>query len=430
MAKAFGNLRRTLSAIACLSFVFLPGILLAQNYDDPGLGQKPVAAHPQDYKPLGIRAGSFMLHPGLELAVEFNDNVFYSTLIQESDTIYHIRPYITAQSTWSKHSLSVRLAADIGRYSDFGFRDYEDFFFIIGGKVDVKTQSYFSYGANYMRLHEDLNTRSAEQGREQTVYTLIGGNLGYDHTFNRLSVGGMYTFSALDFENAVALDGDPIDNEDRDRDVSSWMLRAGYQFKTDIQGFVAYTGNKVKYDQRLDRNGFDRSSDGYTLTGGVSFMITGKLNGDVAMNYFDQNYDDPRLEDISGWGGSAGLQWKATDLTSVYGQIVSGVEQTTNPNSSGYLRTLYSLRVDHELLRYLQLNGFISYSDFDYQLTNDAPEDARSSDKIFRAGFGVNWFINRWLYLSASYDYEKLTTNVPNQDYDVNRIWLTLGMER
>jgi hypothetical protein len=148
------------------------------------------------------------------------------------------------------------------------------------------------------------------------------------------------------------------------------------------------------------------------------------------MNYFDQNYDDPRLEDISGWGGSAGLQWKATDLTSVYGQIVSGVEQTTNPHSSGYLRTLYSLRVDHELLRYLQLNGFISYSNFDYQLTNDAPEDARSSDKIFRAGFGVNWFINRWLYLSASYDYEKLTTNVPNQDYDVNRIWLTLGMER
>ena len=55
-----------------------PCVLFAQNYDDPGLGEKPVSAHPQDYKPLGIRAGSFMLHPGVQLAAEFTDNVFYT----------------------------------------------------------------------------------------------------------------------------------------------------------------------------------------------------------------------------------------------------------------------------------------------------------------------------------------------------------------
>ena len=110
-------------------------MLFAQNYDDPGLGEKPVSAHPQDYKPLGIRAGSFMLHPGVHLAAEFTDNVFYTKNLKQSDTIFHIRPYISAQSTWSSHSLNVKLAADIARYADYDFRNYEDYFLIANGQI-------------------------------------------------------------------------------------------------------------------------------------------------------------------------------------------------------------------------------------------------------------------------------------------------------
>jgi hypothetical protein len=34
------------------------------------------------------------------------------------------------------------------------------------------------------------------------------------------------------------------------------------------------------------------------------------------------------------------------------------------------------------------------------------------------------------MFLAASYDYEKLKSNVPGDDYHVNRVWLTLGLER
>jgi hypothetical protein len=63
-------------------------------------------------------------------------------------------------------------------------------------------------------------------------------------------------------------------------------------------------------------------------------------------------------------------------------------------------------------------------------LVDFTPPDARAWDKIFRAGIGLSWFINRHLFLNASYDYEKLKTNVPDDGYNVNRIWLTLGIER
>ena len=219
--------------------VLLAPALLAQYYDNPGLGQKPVASHPQDYKPLGVRAGAFMLYPGVQLAAEFTDNAFYTRTDKQSDTVFHIRPYISAQSTWSRHSLNIRLAADIARYADFGFRDYEDYFFNINGRVDVRNRSYLSYGAQYLDLHEGLNIRDSEQGFEPTRYSLYGANLGYDHTFNRLTLGAALTWNRLDFDDALSIVEGVINNQDRDRDVFNWSARANYQFRSGMAAFAS-----------------------------------------------------------------------------------------------------------------------------------------------------------------------------------------------
>ncbi len=254
----------------CLGQGLLAGKLYAQFYDSPGLGQQPVTTHPQDYKPLGVRAGAFMLHPGVQLAGEYTDNAFYSNDNEQSDTILHVRPYITAQSGWSRHSLNISLAADIARYNDFGERDYEDYIFGITGRVDVKNRSFMSYSLDYMDLHEGLNNRSSEQGVEPTKYNLTGGSIGYDHTINRLSLAAKYAFYKLDFDNVRGANGRIIDNQDRDRKNNSYSLRAGYQFQTDKEAFVSYTGYNVDYDQKYDRNGFDRGGDGYTISGGLT----------------------------------------------------------------------------------------------------------------------------------------------------------------
>ncbi len=428
--RTLSKLNRAIWGGICAVILSLPTTLWAQSYDNPGLGQKPVASHPQDFKPLGIRAGSFMLHPGVELAAEFNDNILFAENFELSDTIFHVRPYITAQSNWSSHSLNIRLAADIARFNDHGFRDYEDYFALLGGRVDVASRSSFNYGLNYMQLHEDRNVRSAEQGIKPTVYTLSGGTLGYDHTFNRLSLGILFDLSSLDYDDNRNIAGDIIDNQDRDRDTSSLMLRAGYQFQSDKQAFISVIFNDVDYQEEFDRNGLSRDSDGYKIKGGIAFSITGVLSGDVFISYLDQSYASPELEDVNGWAGGMGLTWLPTTLTTVRARITSSIDQTTDRNSSGYLRTLYSIRVDHELLRNLQLTGMVSYYNNDYQLIDNAPENARDEDKFWSAAIGAVYFFNRSVYLSVSYDYNDFSTNVPNDNFTANRFWLVLGLER
>ncbi|RPH97025.1 MAG: hypothetical protein EHM68_09860, partial [Lysobacterales bacterium] len=112
------------------------------------------------------------------------------------------------------------------------------------------------------------------------------------------------------------------------------------------------------------------------------------------------------------------------------GRISSAIEPTTYQYSSGYFRTLYSVRVDHELRRDLQLSAQVSYSDSDYQLTANAPAGARSGDQLWQYGLGLSYFINRYMFVSAAYTHDRLDSNLPLDEYDVNRIWLTLSLER
>ena len=429
MGEAWSTFRHGLRLAAAVVLFYAPATVLAQSYDNPGLGQQPVITHPQDFKPLGVRAGSFMIHPGVELAAEWTDNVFYSNTDTLDDTIYHIRPYITAQSTWSRHSFSVRLAADIGRHKDYGFRDYEDYFLNVAGRFDIKTRSSIDYGLDYMQLHEGLNIRSAEQGVEPTRYTLTGGNIGFTHFFNRMSIGADLSHRQLDYDDGVRADGTVIDNQDRNRDDNTIYVRADYLFKTDRSIFLSASWRQTDFKQELDRNGYNRNADNYNVNLGVRFNITGVLDGDASVGYFKSEFDDPQLVGIDGWRFGAGLTWFPTQLTTVRGFISTSVQPTTNEFSSGYLSTLYGIRVDHELLRDLQLNARLSFRDNDYQLLEGAPENARSYDEIWIAGIGATYFFNRYIRLSASYDYTKMDTNVPNDGFKVNRIWLVLGFE-
>lgn len=417
-------------SLAVAGMLLLSVDALAQSYDNPTLGQNPVIAQPQDYKPLGVRAGTFMLHPGVELAAEWHDNILYTEENTLSDTILHVRPYITAQSTWSRHSFSVRAAADIARYADYGFRDYEDYFFQVGGHVDVSSQSKFSYGFDYLDLHEERNVRSAEQGIEPTTYNLTGGNLGYDHTFNRLSLGLGYELRKLDYDNNLGANGRIIDNSDRDRTEQVFDVRLGYQLMSDKQVYAQFGISERDYDVRYDRSGYERSSDGWFASFGMDFLMTGVLSGDAFVTYREQSYDDPRLKDVSGWGLGAGLSWMPTMLTTVRGSISTSIEDTTQASASGYFRALYALRVDHELLRNLQINGQLSYSVNDYELLPDAPAGAREEDTYWRYGIGATYFINRWAWISASYDFTDFSTNFANDDYESNIAWLVLGFER
>ena len=72
----------------------------------------------------------------------------------------------------------------------------------------------------------------------------------------------------------------------------------------------------------------------------------------------------------------------------------------------------------------------MSYRNIDYTQLANAPSNARQYDHVWSAGIGANYFINRSMYLNLSYDYSKLTSNLPTDEFTVNTVWLVLGLEK
>ena len=67
----------------------------------------------------------------------------------------------------------------------------------------------------------------------------------------------------MSYDNNVNLDGELIDNKDRDRTSKTLSARFGYQFKTDKQAFLIIGYHETDYDLDIDRNGYNRDSSGY-----------------------------------------------------------------------------------------------------------------------------------------------------------------------
>lgn len=411
-----------------LGALLLPGICFSQQYYDPGLLQKTIESKPADFQPPGARVGGFMMYPGIELAYEENDNIFYDQDGSIGDSIVHIRPWLNLNSDWNRHSLNFNFFADIGRYKDFDTENYEDTLTSLNGHIDVKQNSNFNYAASYMQLHEDRSSPDDVGGIKPTDFIFSRFRLGYNHRFNRLNTALDYTIADTDYDNNVNGEGDILDNQDRDRSEQNLILGLGYELSDRTRIIFNTARTWVEYDQEFDSNGFSRSSDGYSLQGGLSWDMTGVLVGDLFLEYIKRKYDDPRFDDTSGFGLGASLLWTPTELTNVNILVKNAQQETTQIGTSGFFSTLYSVRVQHELRRNWLLHARASYTDNDYDNSGDDP-DALNTSNVLRAGAGVSYLFSRNFYISTGYVFEQQSANSSVFEYTTNRWFITLGAE-
>ena len=415
--------------LLALCILALPGVTGAQQYYDPGILQKSIDRKPIEAEAQGVPVGTFNLKPGVEVVYEDNDNIFYMNEDEISDSIIHVRPWANLNSDWSRHALTLRAFADLVFYNDFGSQDYEDWVADLDGRIDVRRGSYFDYQAAYMQLHEERGDPDAFlSGIAPTEFSIGRVGAGYSHTFNRLDVGINFGTAQTDYDDNIAITGEIIDNQDRNRRQNSYGLSLDY-----LQGpqrclFVSVQGNDIEYDQEFDSAGNARSSSGLDARAGIRWELTGVIVGDVYVSYVEQDYDDPSFGKIDGTGIGAGLDWTPTRMTNVNVRIANAVQETIQNDTSGYLSRLYSIRIQHDFRRNILGNLRFSYTDNDYQYNGTNPL-AITDTEVTRAGIGLTYLLNRNFYLSCGYTYEKQEANNPLFDYERNRLFITLGAE-
>lgn len=372
------------------------------------------------YDAVGIHAGGFTVFPKATIGETYNDNIYATDVNEQDDFITTLGAAVEVNSNWSRHALNFSAGLTQFLYADQTDENRLDWNLGVNGALDITQNSRLSGGTTYSQLHEDRGDPNAVAAAvEPTEYTLWGANAQFDQKFNRVTArvsGSVNDFDYDDVENTI---GGIIDQDDRDRKVYLEALRLGYDVSPDTNLYIEGSLNQRDYDEEPPVVAVDRNSDGYAVVAGSEFRLSNLAQGKAFIGYQEQTYDSPLFPKIDGLDYGASVEWYVTGLTTVTFDAASTVEETTTAGASGYLAQTVDLRVDHELMRNLLLNGNVGYGKDDY-------EGVSRTDDIIRAGLGLDYLMNRNFSVGVAYDYTDRDSDLAGSDYKRNQVGLKL----
>jgi len=360
-----------------------------------------------EYEALGIPLGGFTLSPSLDVATAYTDNV-YAIQTKTSDGRVDFNPELAIRSRWSRNRLSLTGGANIRRYFNETLRNEDGWYVRGGGRYEIGLNGSIEASAQTEKLYESRFSPS----------TTIDVLSSVPYRFNQLRLlgqtsRGRFRFAAsgsyenYDFSAVVIPGGENLSQDNRDRRNWTGAALAEYGVSPDMAVFTQLTYEDIGYDTPLSASVPNRDSRTLRVIGGVSLDFTALLRGRIGLGYMKRRYDADIYRDIGGLSGEAVLEYFPSQLTTVGLTVRRRIDDASVTNSSGYISTSSSLRIDHELLRNLVLNAQVGYELGKYRGID-------SETKVFRINGGGRYLINRTISLGFDVGYgERKNDGVP-----------------
>jgi hypothetical protein len=361
---------------------------------------------------LGLRGGSFLLLPSLELRGGYTDNIARAAGSRKAGSVVEIEPALSIRSNWSRHALGVDLRGRHTAY-DGNFEQLEGFLDAdVSGRLDIYSRTSLTLRAGY-GLTEDGGAvdHSVSAGTELA------------HRFNRLAVSLRGGYERFDFDEDRTGVSSTVDTNVSDYSERNAGLRVSYDVSPLTSLFAEADVNRRDHRQPMDINGFLRGSEGYSAVVGLRMSNGSKLSGELSAGYRLQKPDDPALVDVEGVSIDAGLEWQASALTRLSLDARTRLGETTLAGSAGYVSRSAGFEIDHRMGRNIVLNAGLTYTRNEFAGTD-------LIEQTYDAGVGLDYLLNRYMTLSADADHLRFASTNPGEDYIANTVMLGFKVQR
>jgi hypothetical protein len=377
------------------------------------------------YAALGIRGGSFLFFPAVELSAGYSSNPA-NVPGGTGSPLYVVAPELRVQSDWSRHSLT----ADIrGSYSAYGKdftpsldRPYLDS--TIDGRIDATRHTQILLENRVIVSTDNPGSPNLTAGLAKLpINTTVGGTLGVAQTFNRFQVTVKGAVDRAMYDNSVLTDGEISSNADRNFDQYAGTLRLGYELGPALKPFAELSTDERIHDEEFDRTGLRRDSTGISAKVGADVDLFGSLTGELAGGYLERTYKDPTLPAISGAIADGSLIWQATALTTAKFTAASTVNESILPGTSGAFSRDFNFQVDHALRRWLIATLIAGYGRDDYV-------GSPRQDNRYFASAGFTYKMRRSVQVKGQVRQDWLTSSVPGVAYTATSFLVGLRLQR
>jgi hypothetical protein len=376
------------------------------------------------YAPLGVKAGSFLVRPTLDVSAGYNTNPAAAAGNQKGSAFGRVNGEVLVESDWSRHALT---GGARGTYTYF-MRNHDDnqldFDANALGRMDISATTNATLGVRGAVTSERIGDPNLPAGVvDRPLIASYGATLGGNWKPNRLGVTLEGDVGRQTYENAKLGSGVTVNNSDRDYSAYELRLRTGYDVSDKLTPFVEVSTNTRQHDESIDRNGIARDSNGVSASLGARYNLTNLIELNASVGYRVQKYDDPTLPDLSGLLANGSLAWEATGLTTVTLTAATAFEETTLIGSSGSVNNTVGVNIEHRLRRNVILNAGMTFERADFSGVD-------RSDDTLRFEAGMEWRFNRSMALRANVAHERLMSSVGADDYNATLVQVGMRFRR
>lgn len=396
------------------ALAFAPSAALAQD-----AGPSPLERDRPEFDPVGARIGSFRLNPSIRIEGDYDSNVLALEDNEIDDFVLALRAELDVESLWQRHRLKADAYVRQTVHAELTTEDVLEAGARIEGDYDFSRETYLRGSVSADFLAEDRTAiTNVSQAREPTRLRRIAANATLGHDFGDLSLTFDAQLVGLDFDDAVAADGTPIEQDFRDSIYARGALSLAYDISPRVALVLRGQVDRLAYtNEEQGADALDRDSTGYAIEGGVRLQLTNLLFGEIRAGYLERQSDDPTLPNASGLSFGANLQWDVTPLTTLRLFADRQVEESGSLFNSGNIRAQARLTVEHELLRNLILDGQLRLARID----SVGQFDERAEEYQVRAG--VTWLVNRRLRVFGRVSrFDRAGSEGFFRDFDANRV--------
>jgi hypothetical protein len=397
--------------------------------DAPIRRPQPPATDP--YEPLGVRVGSFLVKPAVEISRGYDTNPSHVTGgVPSAFTV--VEPTLKIQSNWSRHEVGLDLRGSYSEFDKLSSLNRPLLDVKAHSRYDVSRDTTINTETRYFLSTDYPGSPNLPVGfAKLPIFETYGSTVGVTQRFNRLELMAKASVDQTKYQDTPLVDGSVSSNSDRNFNQYAGALRASYEMLPGVKPFVEMGGDARKHDLQFDRDGLQRDSHALVPRIGTTVDLPRRLTGEISVGYLTRSFVDPTLPDLKGVVADASLIWQATGLTTATLTATSRAEETVLPGVSGALRRDIGVQVDHALRRWLIWTVRAGYGIDDYIGDPCACNGfVERKDKRTSLGTALTYKLTREVSLKGEYRYDQMNSNATGASYNASAFLVGLKLQR
>ncbi|MDF1762622.1 MAG: outer membrane beta-barrel protein [Oleibacter sp.] len=321
-------------------------------------------------EPKGIPLGSgTTFFPSIGISIENNDNVYLQPKnTKESSVITRVNPILDLELDMGSTLINTGIEIEKGYYTLDSNDDYSDFIYSVAADTEFSDRHAFGFVASYKKGHDDRGAGTAEGINALVILPdeYNDKNLGAAYTY-----GSNYSFASLtisaDLSERIYTNNEELTS---DREYSKNKLGALLSVNLSSATDILFEVRNEELDYISDsRIALEREASILTFLTGVSWDITGKVEGSIKLGTTKRDFNVEYIDDESGFSWEVDLIINPVEHSTLTLFTQQSSNETSGPGNS--VDSTYSLvKLDHEFSVFFSLTAEASLLEDDYVNSN------------------------------------------------------------